>query len=922
MSLLSTFLSKLGISLLVTYIKNYISKIDLRSLSSRSSKKYYFRKTKEEINRMPFIYLGIDSDVLDDFVNIESVKIDIDTFQPKPSDTAHDLKYLIKNKEKLLFLGNAGIGKTTFFRFATLNIIDNKRHPLFQPLQDELPILIPLKILENRNPSPILSYILKEIHYFKPEVVSQGGSIEKKPSDYGIKKLTELAKYKNIFLLLDGYDEIDRVEKDGFLQTELTALMSSVIEQSDATNKKLNSQFIIIYQELSRCRVWLSSREQFYDINKLDLNLVPYDPDYNLRLGQVFEAIMLRGLETEQRINLVSKIFKRYTGDRSFQQGHLLDPYFFMEEIDLIDDSELKSFSRRPLFLTVMAYLYVNKVASERKLITGESFISVIELIESCLRLLLEDNDDLKVRNIKSDSFKIRFKRRRSLYQKEKFGFLVFLSYHIVLNSKTVFTKEFLRQIAIKYISNTSFENKDEILKGLSKNERSLSNLIIPDMVEQIIYSGVFVFAGKKDGKSEYDFPHRLFREVLALKALDNEENLSELESNIENGSLSEFLLFAFKNKPAIRQRLVSRIIKKIRQGESVSYLSNLLNTLNNSYYDYESSTSMITEKYLKFVFESIQNNERVELSVKILKRVKIDESHESLLITLLKEKLNKPKSNKIGIQTTIAVANTCQLYSVREICFKYLTTNLYVSNKSAGTLCILHLLNVQENKSISRLITAKGIGINALLELIPYFEAKPLTTVIEELEMHILKSFTYQHFLVLQSQLSFNKGLLYKESEKKSEGQGLSALLWRMGEENIQKNFEKLLEAHSKIEEKTVDLVFNGGIQQTNNISRHPVKRIKTDIKLMLADIAKTEGLLEKIQKRNEGVGSSDERSNLDWQIKEYNEKIKAWESDLEMAESLCQRSKLLTKLDREALLRISQGGSGKIEYNRVLID
>src|SRR5918912_154741 len=158
----------------------------------------YKKELAKTIQEMPFLYKDLKEEVLNDYAEVDIKRIDLKTFEivEKPYSDI-DINERLRRSKKVLFLGDAGIGKTTFQRHTILKIItDRLSVEYIYPEDDPVPFYIPLKVVDDSRQHPILNHILKNNMLFS----GKGKS--------GLKRLIKLAKQHRVFLFIDGYDEI------------------------------------------------------------------------------------------------------------------------------------------------------------------------------------------------------------------------------------------------------------------------------------------------------------------------------------------------------------------------------------------------------------------------------------------------------------------------------------------------------------------------------------------------------------------------------------------------------------------------------------------------------------------------------------------------------------------------------------------
>src|SRR5262249_706488 len=158
-----------------------------------SKRKKYYKSLEESIKNMPFIYKDMDSQVLTDFqeitVNpIPSKDLILQHFAPERSKTFQfSFSFKFNEYPKILLVGEAGMGKSTFMRHVTLSILRKQKLPNVANVINLFPIFVPLKLIANTNKSPILAYVLND-PFFKGKK--------------GEHKLIKFARQKKLFIFL------------------------------------------------------------------------------------------------------------------------------------------------------------------------------------------------------------------------------------------------------------------------------------------------------------------------------------------------------------------------------------------------------------------------------------------------------------------------------------------------------------------------------------------------------------------------------------------------------------------------------------------------------------------------------------------------------------------------------------------------
>lgn len=517
----------------------------LFAMLPKTTRKGYLIDLEKKIRQMPFIYKDLDTDVINDFVDVEFQSLDLGTLQLHATSnmlTVHKDEKLKRNF-RVLFLGNAGIGKTTFQRRTILTIINNEAGSAFlYHRENPIPLYIPLKAIDNSGPFPIYRYIVDNNPLFA--------------NRYGLRRLTRLSRSRRLFLFLDGYDEIPFTGgTQNFVQEELGIFFFPASLRNRDTLFKLGltnkPELIDCYTALANCRVWLSSRREFFEKNSIASLGTKV---FNREEGTA--ALELKGIGNN-RIKLTRKIFDKYRR-RSKAYYEFLNEEYFLYEIDNSDD-EIRQLSYNPLFLTVMCYIYAQKAVDEKnhKVEWAKKFD---ELILECVELLLNDLDENKARDLPK-AHKEALLTRRNPFVEEKKIFLQYFSMQLYFDDKPVFTGPYIKKqlrdfFEVEYKSPAS----TVILQNLEDDDAAKPNVAL-----QLIYQGVFVLVDTSREEVLYDFPHRRFREVLASKYVNTPSRYKRLLASAEKEQFGEFLNVFFKsesyNDPAFHDEALTHVL-------------------------------------------------------------------------------------------------------------------------------------------------------------------------------------------------------------------------------------------------------------------------------------------------------------------------------------------------------------------------
>jgi hypothetical protein len=544
----SIFLERLAISLLGRAISKALAAATAAvKRPTLPILRTHYAELTASLSRMPFIYKDLTTLVLKDFVQVEIETLSSLTLEPRKETIAQvSSDQRIRNRRKAIFIGNAGIGKTTFFRYTALSLIKSptaSEH--FFPGEKLVSFYVPLKAVDNTKALPIFRYLLESHKY----LAGTGG----------LKRLINLARQKRLLLLLDGYDEIylPPPNQRNFVVDELNVLIAQHLPSRIV---KPSQTAIDFYKYAGDCRIWLSTRREFYALHPLDLN---EDRDrMNGPLG--FVALAVNGLHN--RSLLVNKIFDIYRNRADIYQDRLSEESF-LQDIDLAGDDELVELSHNPLFLTVMCYIYAHNIGDGVDGSAEYSRSNMSRLVLVCIDLLLKDLDSYKVRDLppaQREVFREVFEKRRSLYKEEKEAFLGFFASRLLTRGMPVFNESEIIEAAREFFRIEYRDgHADEILRSLESRQQSSHGF-----VKQILNQGIFVLVPKTGDQLVYDFPHRRFREVLAARYLNDHEHIDEILENLGNLQYAEFLYVFFSISQFQNQILASSLRQVSYSGE------------------------------------------------------------------------------------------------------------------------------------------------------------------------------------------------------------------------------------------------------------------------------------------------------------------------------------------------------------------
>jgi hypothetical protein len=496
-------------------------------------KAQYLAELRAAIAEMPFIYRDLPLDVLGNFVDTD-LTLSLDDFYktPLPPSNSRPLRAqaleTLRNYRRFVLIGDAGMGKTTLFRFAALSLINQKtRSPLlYQAEPTVVPLYVPLKALDAYSQYPILTYLQQNHAYFRGKL--------------GLTRLTNLAQKAQLLLLLDGFDEIPVAGGTFAIKKELHLYFSRSLTDVERS-LDTDPGFVKFYRSFVGNRVGLSSRREFLLANVLDLA-----PDTTY--------LFASGIGSA-RVRLVNNIFDRYrtTGGEFFQDR--LNEETFMRDLAVSGSEALQRVSKNPLFLTVMCYVYVNALRQSDSAADMWRF-GEFSLIDQCIDLLLTDIDEHKARGL-SNSARTALLNRRASHRDEKKNLLRFLAAEAFFDAKAILTYTYLEQKSHQYFVAHPGPNSADILRGLTTDDAT-SNIVL-----QIIFCGVLVLTQSGAKGRAFDFPHRRFREVLAADHLNTESGFARISAAADNPALSE-LIPVYTERTGRRRQMIGAIQAKI----------------------------------------------------------------------------------------------------------------------------------------------------------------------------------------------------------------------------------------------------------------------------------------------------------------------------------------------------------------------
>ena len=564
----------------------------------------HFRELRTKILDMPFIYKDLEADLTNDFVELEFQSAEVGTAGGTSAIAVRiPAHQKLKDRPRALIMGGAGIGKTTFLRHSVMELIDSGGiSRFFFEGQKLVPFYVPLKALDPTVRFPIVQYLLRNNGLFRRN---------------GLSRLKALSLKRKVFCVLDGYDEIPLSayvsgNAEGYVMEELRFIFQP--ERFARESARIPAEYKEIYFALQDCRLWLSSRREFYESNALPMDPLGYLPMQGKPIQRT-AAIEIAGIGP-RRIELVKRIFEKYRR-RNPKLRELLNEEYFMQDLDRAYDRDLVSLSYSPLFLTVMCYIYARSVIDSGDFrVNWASNLRV--LIMECINLLLKDLDEEKARDMNPVQ-RAALVRRRAEFPAEKIDFLRYLAYRLLLTGKAVFTVEFLKAEARKFFESSSESSmKARIVQDLSADGPNA-----PHIANQLIFSGIFVLVDRIASQATYDFPHRRFREVLAAEQLEIIENRSEaIRVFVERPDLAE-ALYVFYELTSAKDEIVHEVFERISNGRDESRMILLLGNMVSKI----GSRHDFAKIARGFIIQWAEKNEPHSLPLGIIKRLGKDTS-------------------------------------------------------------------------------------------------------------------------------------------------------------------------------------------------------------------------------------------------------------------------------------------------------
>lgn len=508
----------------------------------------YKARLKRKLIEMPFLFRDMQLSARDDYVSLDVLTV-MDGELRAQSKAFADLRGPVAKFEayrKAFLFANGGYGKTTLFRNLALEALSRRFWQKFLGARGLLPVYVPLKVVNTAVDFAIMDAIQATDTYFS--------------GARGLRRLRRLGSKGKLIILFDGYDEMPYTGGFDHVKRELETLFekSSISETMALGYASVfdRSQYAPVYQAIRESRIYLASRREFFEYNPIS---APVD----------VQTWLVRGLD-DRRITLVEKIFSKYRAKTVSSSGKILNAELFLQQLSRAE-SEIVEMSRSPLFLTVMCYVYVTQGASDKSSVFSSGSG---DLVRTCIGLLLQDLDEYKSREFDSAA-RLAISNRRSAYPEEKLAFLEFFAKSLYEDGLSYFGEAYVSDLAREYFGKESRSAFcEEILRGLDTDDATVN------IVRQIILSGLFVLVEKRGDSRYLDFPHRKFREVLAVDYFLREFSSSAVIETLIGKKYSELALLFVEQSGAgnlIVNRLVDRIFCRQADGHHGELLVHVL---------------------------------------------------------------------------------------------------------------------------------------------------------------------------------------------------------------------------------------------------------------------------------------------------------------------------------------------------------
>ncbi|CDN88068.1 putative NTPase (NACHT family) [Hydrogenophaga intermedia] len=491
----------------LTYVARALRKRMPSSLNIIRLERTYLRRVAKEVEKMPVIYRGIELNTRTEYVeaSLNTLTEAADSLRlPRRGHDATKLRnHEVNRARRIVWLGEAGIGKTTLLRKTVLEIASRQISEESLIKQDGLiPIYVPLKAVSVSHPAPVLYYILNSIDYFR--------------GYWGKRRLLRLARSQRLAIFLDGYDEIPYIDKARLIESELGILLSNHLFLD--TWLSPSRDYGEIQRAMQTCRIWMTSRKEFFFAHRVSLSK-----------ASCFEVCGLSSNGAE----LIRKILIYYQKKIKREGGKPLDEGAFLSSLHTGIKIGLADLSNNPLFLTILAYAIFEAMRN------GEEVSKVWRhgqggIISACANQLLLDMDKEKFEPISSiDRFRLVNNRARWAHQKllivRRIAWCGYERGIAIYNSADI------ERVARELVNDAKgMQDRDDILRGMGSDDFSVN------VVAQICYSGILVGVLNSEREVVYDFIHRRFRESLATQCVLEDVGIERLCELIHIPSMSE----------------------------------------------------------------------------------------------------------------------------------------------------------------------------------------------------------------------------------------------------------------------------------------------------------------------------------------------------------------------------------------------
>lgn len=549
----------------------------------------YRKRLLEKMEDMPFLYKDMRLSARDDYVEPQ-VATAVDAIQRSVGNPELNFQrpfMRFHESRRALLFGDGGYGKTTLFRHLTIRCLQQTRQKQILDGKRLVPIFVALKTARTSSDFPILDAIRRSDEYFDGEI--------------GLKRIARLAKRSRLLVFLDGYDEMPHAGGMDHVQAELATIFGRF--SSGRPDFFTSSDHGAIYRGLQNCRVYLSSRREFFFYSGFET------------CNEV-KKWLVKGIG-DRRIELVERIFENYRGVAEASSGLDLDSELFMQELKRTADAELSQLSKSPLFLTVMCFVYVSEIRSK-----GTSSVfnrGAYEIIGECISLLISELDAAKARGL-SDAQRTALTNRRSIYPEEKKEFLRYFAVQLYEQSIGLFDKPFLIGAAERFFRGCDSPNRDLILRGINSSDPTVN------VVEQIILSGIFVLVDRHKNADYFDFPHRRFREALAVSHFNDRKGSEFLAERLHDSTYSELIL-VYVEQSQFNDVVIEAMINEIVAGANSQSVADLFASALDRLPD------LTAEEMFSRLLERISPSRVPQLPSGLLKYVVADSANRQLIL-------------------------------------------------------------------------------------------------------------------------------------------------------------------------------------------------------------------------------------------------------------------------------------------------